>query len=123
MPRFVVQKHRATKLHYDFRLEMSGVLKSWAVPKIPPRAIGLKRLAVQVADHALSYANFEGIIEEGYGKGTVEIWDKGTYKLESKKPGKIIFELNGGKLKGRYCLVKFAKAGPKNWLFFKIKKN
>lgn len=121
---FVVQKHRATHLHYDFRLEMNGVLKSWAIPKIPPKSTGIKRLAIQVNDHDLAYAKFEGTIPKGhYGAGTVEIWDTGTYELIEKTKNKIIFKLNGKKLKGVYCLVIFKKAGAKAWLFFKKAKN
>jgi len=118
-PIFVVQKHRATHLHYDLRLEMNGVLKSWAVPKTPPRSTGTKRLAIQVDDHDLSYANFEGTIPEGYGAGTVEIWDKGSYELIEKTKDKLVFRLAGEKLKGLYCLIRFKKAGTKTWLFFK----
>ena len=120
-PRFVVQQHSARNLHWDFRLEMDGVLKSWAVPKQPPRRKNLKRLAIQVPDHPLSYAKFEGTIEEGYGKGTVKIWDNGTYKLLKKDKEKIEIENKGKKLKGKYVLVN-AKLGKdkKNWLFFKI---
>lgn len=123
MPKFVVQKHSARKLHYDFRLEMNGVLKSWAVPKEPARAIGEKRLAIQVEDHALSYAKFEGAIAGGYGAGTVKIWDSGGYEIESIHSSKIIFVLHGKKLKGRYCLLKFKKEGvkPNSWLLFKLK--
>lgn len=121
MPIFVIQEHVATHLHWDFRLEREGVLKSWALPKVPPKKKGLKRLAIQVEDHALSYANFEGEIKEGYGKGTVKIWDKGTYKLEEANPSKIVFELNGKKLKGRYALIRTKLGGnEKNWLFFKL---
>ncbi|MBW3013580.1 3'-phosphoesterase [Candidatus Woesearchaeota archaeon] len=123
MPRFVVHEHKARRLHYDLRLAMEGVAKSWAVPKTPPLKAGLKRLAVQVEDHSISYMKFEGEIPEGqYGAGTVKIWDKGSYKLLDKKPGKIVAEFKGNKLKGEYCLVKFARSGPKNWLFFKVKK-
>lgn len=118
--KFVVQKHQATRLHYDFRLEMDGVLKSWAVPKEPPSQPGLRRLAVEVEDHPLSYINFEGIIPEGqYGAGRVEIWDKGTYVLRHRSQDKIEFSLNGEKLKGNYVLVKFK--GEKNWLLMKKK--
>lgn len=121
MPIFVVQEHNASHLHWDFRLEMDGVLKSWAIPKEPPKKEGVKRLAIEVADHELSYANFEGEIKQGYGKGSVKIWDKGTYKLDSKKPSKIVFHLNGKKLKGKYVLLNAKLGGDKkNWLFFRI---
>lgn len=117
---YVIQRHQATRLHWDLRLEMEGVLKSWAVPKEPPAEKGVKRLAVQVEDHPLDYANFQGTIPKGeYGAGKVEIWDKGTYKLIDKKPNKIIFEINGERLKGTYCLLWFKE--DKNWLFFKTK--
>ena len=114
---FVVQKHWATHLHYDFRLEMNGVLKSWAVPKGIPMKRGIKRLAVQTEDHPLSYANFEGVIPKGfYGAGKVKIWDKGKYKLIKKSKDEIIFELHGKKLIGRYVLVRMK---GNNWLIFK----
>ncbi len=117
---YVIQKHQATRLHYDLRLEMDGVLKSWAVPKIPPTEKSIKRLAVQVEDHPIEYANFEGIIPQGqYGAGTVEIWDKGQYALKAREEGKLVFEIKGEKLRGDYCLVRFK--GRKNWLFFKKK--
>jgi len=117
---YVIQKHAATHLHYDLRLEMDGVLKSWAVPKEPPTQPGVKRLAIQVEDHPLEYANFEGIIPEGhYGAGKVETWDKGTYLLKERTENKIVFELEGRKLHGTYCLIKFK--GENNWLFFKKK--
>ncbi|MBX5328292.1 MAG: DNA polymerase ligase N-terminal domain-containing protein [Candidatus Bathyarchaeota archaeon] len=117
---YVVQKHAATHLHYDLRLEMDGVLKSWAVPKEPPLTVGVRRLAVQVEDHPIDYASFEGTIPEGeYGAGTVEIWDKGTYKMIDQKEDKLIVEINGNKLKGVYVLVRFKD--QKNWLFFKKK--
>jgi DNA ligase D-like protein (predicted 3'-phosphoesterase) len=118
-PIFVIQKHKASHLHYDFRLEKDGVLKSWAIPKEPPDKEGIKRLAIQVEDHSLNYANFEGEITEGlYGAGQVKIWDRGDYiplKFESKE---IIFELKGKRLKGIYCLIGLK---DKNWLFFKRK--
>ena len=117
---FVIQKHAARRLHYDLRLEMDGVLKSWAVPKEPPVEAGVKRLAVQVEDHPLEYANFEGIIPEGhYGAGKVEIWDKGSYILRERTENKIIFDLEGERLRGTYVLIRFK--GDKNWLFFKKK--
>jgi len=119
---YVIQKHAATHLHYDLRLEMNGVLKSWAVPKMPPLEKGVKRLAVQVEDHPIEYAAFEGTIPEGqYGAGTVEIWDKGRYVLKERDESKIVFGLMGSKLKGIYCLLKFKGKGEKNWLFFRIK--
>jgi len=119
-PVFVVQEHHAKKLHWDFRLEIKGVLKSWAVPKEPPLKAGVKRLAIQVEDHNLSYADFEGEIPEGqYGAGKVKIWDKGTYEMKSRKEGKIVFALKGKKMKGDYVLLRFRKAGDKNWLFFR----
>ncbi|MBW2968437.1 3'-phosphoesterase [Candidatus Woesearchaeota archaeon] len=120
MPKYVIQEHHASHHHWDFRLEMDGVLKSWAVPKEPPAVDGVKRLAVAVDDHDLSYAKFEGEIPEGqYGAGKVKIWDKGTYKMISKHDSKMVFEIKGKKLKGEYVLLKFTKAGPKNWLLFK----
>ncbi len=116
----MVQKHYARHLHYDFRLEMDGVLKSWAVPKGLPTEPGIKRLAVQVDDHPLSYIDFEGMIPEGmYGAGKVEIWDRGTYTLRYRSADKIEFTLNGGKLRGDYTLIRFK--GDKNWLLFKNK--
>jgi bifunctional non-homologous end joining protein LigD len=117
---YVIQKHAATHLHYDLRLEMDGVLKSWAIPKEPPLAIGVRRLAVQVEDHPIEYANFEGTIPEGeYGAGSVEIWDKGTFKLIDRKEDKLIIDIHGNRLKGAYVLVRFKE--QKNWLFFKKK--
>jgi DNA ligase D-like protein (predicted 3'-phosphoesterase) len=116
---YVIQKHQATHLHYDFRLEKDGVLKSWAVPKEPPIQKGIKRLAMMVEDHPLDYAGFEGEIPEGeYGAGTVQIWDKGTYETEKWDEDEIIVHINGSKLNGRYCLVKFKKQ-ENAWLFFK----
>jgi DNA ligase D-like protein (predicted 3'-phosphoesterase) len=98
---------------------MDRVLKSWAVPKEPPTKSGVKRLAVQVEDHALDYINFEGSIPEGtYGAGTVEIWDKGTYTLKTRTEKKIEITLHGSKLKGDYVLIRFK---DKNWLLFKKK--
>jgi DNA ligase D-like protein (predicted 3'-phosphoesterase) len=115
---YVIQKHAATHLHYDLRLEMDGVLKSWAVPKEPPVAFGVKRLAVQVEDHPVAYATFAGTIPAGeYGAGTVEIWDKGNYKLVDRKEDKLVVEIDGEKLRGSYVLVRLKN--KKNWLFFK----
>jgi bifunctional non-homologous end joining protein LigD len=123
MPRFVVHEHHATRLHWDFRLEMDGVLKSWAVPKGPPTEPGVKRLAVQVADHPLDYIDFKGVIEEGYGAGTVDIWDEGTYEWESpvsvtgEKLYKIV--MAGSKLRGRFRMVFTGYGGGKGWLLIK----
>src|SRR5690348_12027594 len=115
---FVVQKHEATRLHWDFRLELDGVLKSWAVPKGPPTEPGVKRLAVQVPDHPLSYFGFAGTIPEGeYGAGTVKVWDKGTYVLELREPRKYHVLLKGKKLKGDYRLINFK---DRNWLIYKV---
>lgn len=127
---FVVQKHDASHLHYDFRLAIDGVLVSWAVPKGPPRRSGIKRLAVHTDDHPMAYATFEGTIPEGnYGAGTVTIWDRGTYtNLGTKsmqqqlKAGTIEFELDGGALTGAYVLVRMKNRGPNNWLLMKKKK-
>ena len=120
---FVIQKHQATHLHYDLRLEDEGVLKSWAIPKEPPLNPGIKRLAVQTEDHPLGYENFEGIIPEGeYGAGTVEIWDQGIYKQIEISNSKIVMDIFGKKIKGKYCLIKLKKdSDDKNWLFFKLK--
>ncbi|NYT18857.1 MAG: 3'-phosphoesterase [Methanosarcinales archaeon] len=120
---FVIQKHHARNLHYDLRLEMDGVLKSWAIPKEPPTVEGIKRLAIQVDDHAIEYADFEGTIPEGsYGAGKVEIWDHGTFEPEVVKEKEIVFSLSGEKMKGKFVLVKtnFGKA-KNSWLFFKKK--
>jgi DNA ligase D-like protein (predicted 3'-phosphoesterase) len=117
---YVIQKHAATRLHFDLRLEMDGVLKSWAIPKEPSTLPDVKRLAVQVEDHPVEYASFEGTIPEGeYGAGRVEIWDRGTFKLIDRKENKLIVEINGAKLSGAYVLVRFKD--EKNWLFFKKK--
>jgi len=120
---FVVQKHSAKHLHYDFRLEYNGVLKSWAIPKEPVNDSKIKRLAIWVDDHPLDYANFSGIIPEGqYGAGSVEIWDNGYYTPIKFEEDEVIFNLQGEKLKGNFCLLKLKKNNPKgkNWLFFKM---
>ena len=117
-PRFVIQKHAATRLHYDFRLEMDGTLKSWAVPKGIPLKKGEKRLAVHVEDHPLAYADFEGTIPKGqYGGGTVMVWDYGTYELSDRYPNKTLesgqlhFVLHGKKLEGEWGLVRLKYLG------------
>ncbi len=124
---FVVQEHHARRLHYDFRLEMAGVLKSWTVPKIPPLKSTEKRLAIQVEDHPFDYLNFEGEIATGnYGAGTVKIWDQGTYEadkpLNQLEQGKLVFNLKGKKMKGYYTLLKTSNADQENhWLILKNK--
>jgi bifunctional non-homologous end joining protein LigD len=119
-PRFVVQKHRARTLHYDFRLERDGVFKSWAVPKGVPETLGPRHLAVQVPDHALEYGSFAGTIPKGeYGAGTVEIWDEGTYELLEWADDSIGFVLHGNRLEGTYSLIRFARKGPRDWLIFR----
>ena len=132
--RFVIQKHDATRLHYDFRLEMEGVLKSWAVPKGPSLNPEDKRLAMMVEDHPYDYRTFEGIIPEGnYGAGTVIVWDEGTYEaleagtkkeqektlLQQLKKGSLKFKMNGKKLKGEFALVKLKNAENNAWLLIK----
>ena len=115
----MVQKHQATHLHYDFRLEISGVLKSWAVPKGPPLEPGVLRLAVQVEDHPIDYIDFAGEIPQGeYGAGSVEIWDKGEFDLEKESADILEFSLRGKKLLGNYALIHTNK---KNWLFSRRK--
>jgi bifunctional non-homologous end joining protein LigD len=126
---FVVQEHHARRLHYDFRLELDGVLKSWAVPKGPSQDPADKRLAVQTEDHPLEYAKFHGTIPQGeYGGGEVFIWDKGSWETTESDPaaaleqGKLEFTLKGGKLKGKWLLVRTSYKGPKdkkNWLLMK----
>lgn len=132
--RFVVQKHAASRLHYDFRLEMEGVLKSWAVPKGPSLNPEDKRLAMMVEDHPYDYRTFEGIIPEGnYGAGTVIVWDEGSYEalepgnkkdqekslLQQLKKGSLKFRMNGSKLKGEFALVKLKNAEDNAWLLIK----
>ncbi|MFQ6122535.1 MAG: DNA polymerase ligase N-terminal domain-containing protein [Dehalococcoidales bacterium] len=117
--RFVVHRHQASHLHYDFRLEMEGVLKSWAVPKGVPVEPGVRRLAVQVEDHPIEYIDFAGEIPEGeYGAGTVEIWDKGNFELGEKAPERLEFTLKGEKLSGDYVLI---RTDRNNWLLIKRK--
>src|SRR5882757_8270729 len=133
---FVVQKHDASHLHYDFRLEMEGVLKSWAIPKGPSLNPADKRLAMMVEDHPFDYKDFEGIIPEGnYGAGTVMVWDEGTYEplhettgskvaqekelLKELKAGSLKFRINGKKLKGEFALVQTKGRGDNSWLLIK----
>ena len=117
--RFVVHKHQARHLHYDLRLEMEGVLKSWAVPKGVPVETGVRRLAVQVEDHPIEYIDFAGRIPEGeYGAGTVEVWDKGNFELDKKAPDLLEFTLKGEKLSGDYVLI---RTDGNNWLLIKRK--
>jgi len=116
---FVIQEHYARNLHYDLRLEIDGVLKSWAVPKEPPEESGIKRLAIQTEDHPLNYADFEGKIPEGeYGAGKVKIWDKGRFIPEKITEKEILFRLEGKRMKGNYVLVKTG-FGKGSWLFFR----
>ena len=132
---FVVQRHKASRLHYDFRLEMEGVLKSWAVPKGPSMNPKDKRLAMMVEDHPYAYKDFKGVIPDGYGAGIVEIWDKGTYTtieqtegagtqkklLKELNEGNLKFTLKGKKLKGEFALVKLKGKQENAWLLIKHK--
>ena len=120
---YTIQKHQASHLHWDLRLEMKGVLKSWAVPKEPSKTKGIKRLAIMTEDHPVGYEKFSGIIPKGqYGGGKVEIWDKGFYELKEKDKKKIEIIIHGKKLKGNYILVKthYGSKPEKSWLFFKV---
>lgn len=121
--RFVIHEHHATRLHFDLRLEIEGVLKSWAVPKGISMNPHDKRLAVSVPDHSLSYIGFEGTLaERTYGAGRVAIWDKGFFEApnptECLRKGKLVFTFDGAKLKGEFTLVKFWNH-EKNWLIIK----
>jgi len=124
--RFVIHEHHATRLHFDLRLEIGGVLKSWAVPKGVSMNPSEKRLAVAVPDHSLGYINFEGRLAEGtYGAGEVRIWDKGEFETagdaqEQLRKGKLIFTFHGEQLKGEFSLVKMWNQ-EKNWLIIKMK--
>ena len=134
-PIFVIQKHASRNLHYDFRIEVDGVLASWAVPKGPSTDPREKRLAVPTEDHPLEYADFEGVIPEGeYGAGTVMVWDKGTYENlraskekdgasmeEALEQGKIEIALDGDKLQGGYALVRTGNGSNARWLLIKMK--
>jgi DNA ligase D-like protein (predicted 3'-phosphoesterase) len=122
-PIFVVQEHHASHLHYDFRLALDGVLKSWALPKGVPEEPKVKRLAVQTEDHPLEYAGFEGTIPQGeYGGGEVIIWDRGRFELKERTPDKLVFSLEGRRLKGTYALVRFKgqERKEKNWLMMRL---
>jgi len=129
-PIFVVQKHAASTLHYDLRLESRGVLKSWAVPKGPSMDPKVRRLAVPTEDHPMAYAGFEGVIPEGhYGAGTVIVWDRGTFTnmkegkgfAESLEEGHATIRLDGGKLRGGFALIRTGGGDRPRWLFFKMK--
>lgn len=135
-PIFVIQKHDASNLHYDFRLEVNGVLKSWAVPKGPSTDPNVKRMAIFTEDHPVDYAGFEGVIPEGeYGGGTVLVWDKGTYEnikeddngdekvsmAEAFESGHIAVRLNGQKIKGGYAMIKTKRGKGDQWLLIKMK--
>ncbi|WP_214084319.1 DNA polymerase ligase N-terminal domain-containing protein [Methanoculleus sp.] len=133
LPIFVIQKHHATTLHYDFRLEADGVLKSWAVPKGPSLDPKEKRLAVPTEDHPLDYADFEGVIPAGsYGAGTVLVWDRGTYQNLTEKDGRKIgvaealgrghvsVRLEGEKVRGGYALTRFRTGKGEAWLLVKM---
>jgi DNA ligase D-like protein (predicted 3'-phosphoesterase) len=131
-PRFVVQEHHARALHWDFRLEVGGVLASWAVPKGPSLDPADKRMAIRTEDHPLAYANFEGVIPEGeYGAGRVIVWDRGTYRNLTERDGEEVpmdkaldrghasFSLDGAKLAGAFALTRIAKGKRERWLLVK----
>ncbi|WP_119071869.1 DNA polymerase ligase N-terminal domain-containing protein [Aggregatilinea lenta] len=128
-PQFVVQKHDASRLHYDFRIEVEGVLKSWAVPKGPSLDPRARRLAVPTEDHPFEYIDFEGTIPEGeYGGGTMLVWDTGTYRNlkpismeEGLAKGRVEIWLDGHKLHGGFALIRTGKSGDDNWLLIKMK--
>jgi bifunctional non-homologous end joining protein LigD len=126
MPRFVIQEHHARTLHWDFRLEAGGVFKSWAVPKGVSDDPSEKRLAVEVEDHSLGSGDFEGRIGAGYGKGSVEIWDRGTYEPLTEGPvedalanGHLSFRLDGERLKGAWTLQRTRGGAKPQWLLIK----
>ncbi len=119
-PLYMIHEHHARKLHWDLRLEFNGVLESWALPKEPPTEPGVKRLAVHVEPHPLLYGLWEGTIPEGYyGAGVVKIWDTGTFDTLEKSEKKIVINIKGKKLEGKYVLLKLAGSAKDNWLFFK----
>ncbi len=132
-PRFVIQKHDASTLHYDFRIEVDGVLKSWAVPKGPSTDPSEKRLAMPTEDHPLDYADFEGVIpQDEYGAGTVLVWDMGPYEnitekdgdvqpiSDALKAGHVLIQLAGKKLRGGYALQRVAEGDDERWLLIKM---
>ena len=119
---YVVQRHQARNLHWDLRLEREGVLVSWAIPKEPPTEKGVRRLAIQTEDHPIEYSSFSGVIPEGeYGAGIVELWDTGKYETEKWEQDEIIVIIQGNRLEGRYCLIRFKKV-KNGWLFFRCGK-
>ena len=134
-PAFVIQQHDARAMHFDFRLEVEGVLKSWAVPKGPSTDPKVRRLALPTEDHPLEYAGFEGVIpEHHYGAGAVIVWDRGTYRnltrnaagglkdaLTAIRDGHFLFELNGEKLKGRYLLQRAGELHMRRWFLIKAR--
>ena len=118
MPRFVVGLHDATTLHFDFRLEFAGVLRSWAVPKGPSLDPGVRRLAVEVDDHGLEHADFEGVhAGAARGTGAVIIWDEGDFDVVRDEPGQVVVELHGRKLEGGFALV---ETGERRWVLVKM---
>src|SRR5689334_460534 len=121
--RYVVQRHRATRLHYDFRLEIDGVLVSWAVPRGPTLDPAARRMAIHVEDHPIEYLDFEGVIPKGeYGGGTVMVWDIGTYEVVDGNyyKGSLQLHLEGSKLKGEWLLRRDRAKGDRNWLMTKV---
>lgn len=117
---YVIQEHQSRRLHWDFRLERDGVLKSWAVPKGPPEESGIRRLAIQVEDHPLEYGGFEGTIPKGeYGAGTVEIWDQGVYEALKWEDEKIEIILEGERLSGKYVFIRLKRGKENEWLLLK----
>lgn len=120
--RFAIQEHHSKSHHFDFRLKKNGVFKSWAVPKGIPEDLGVKRLAVQVEDHDLSFGSFDGVIPDGkYGAGKIEIWDNGFYELHSWNDNSIAFTLHGRRAHGDFQLKRFTHSRPKDWLIFRTR--
>ncbi len=119
LPRFVVQRHHASRLHWDVRLEMDGVLASWAVPQGPPLVGGKRRLAVHTEDHPMQYLTFEGEIPDGYGAGTMRIWDTGTYELEERSDKEVKVTFHGKRLEGGYVLVRTRQNEGRDWLMIR----